>query len=91
MISDEQIRKIILRQIDKDEKPGDRAGGSGHMANKSFRLDGFQVSEKDDNHLEVIYRYTVFVETEFTYHPDNPPEEYRHEKRIVIDRKKVSP
>lgn len=85
MLSKEKIREIIIRKIEADEKPGEQIGGSGHLAHKSYRLDGFKIKELNNKQLEITYRYTVFVETEFTYLPDNPPYEYIHETTIVID------
>ena len=34
---------------------------------------------------EIPYSYTVFVETEFTYYPDNPPHEYTREGVARVD------
>ena len=85
MIQKEKIREIIIRQIEAGEKPGEQSGGSGHLAYKSYKLDGFDVTPLENNLIKVTYRYTIFVETEFTYLPDNPPGEYPYEKEIIID------
>ena len=85
MLSEEKIRDILIRRIEADEKPGEQAGGSGHLAYKSYRLDGFEIKKLDNARLEVKYRYTVFIESEFTVLPDNPPHEYHHAKVVVMD------
>jgi len=85
MLSREKIRDILIRKIEADEKAGEQTGGSGHLAFKSYRLDGFDTKELDNARTEVTYRYTVFIETEFTVLPDNPLHEYNYEKVMVID------
>ncbi|NOX85175.1 MAG: hypothetical protein GXO86_04285 [Chlorobi bacterium] len=86
MLTKEKIREIIIRQIESDEKPEEQAGGSGHLAFKSFKLNGFDTKQLDNSRTEVKYRYTVFIETEFTVLPDNPPREYKYKKTIIIDK-----
>lgn len=85
MLSEQEIKEVIHDKIEKDEKTGERSGGSGHLGEVSYELQDFKTEEVDENHIRITYRYTVFVETEFTYNPDNPPHSYRKEKSFVID------
>ena len=79
MISENQIKDIVKQRIESDEKLGDQAGGSGHLGNVSYRVDSIESREIEGGKLEIIYKYTLITETEFTYYPDNPPYESAHE------------
>lgn len=85
MPSDREILKVIKHVIDKDEKIGYNTGGSGHSAYKSYKIENFKTQWISDIKCEIHYSYTVYVETEFTYYPDNPPERYQRSRIITIN------
>lgn len=85
MISKKEIETIIRRQIEKIEKLGDQGSASGHLSNVSYELNDFSLEEMEDGLIRVGYSYTTYVETEFTYDPDNPPYEYPHERVMIIN------
>jgi hypothetical protein len=58
------------------------------MGYVSYELKKYSTRQLTPEQLEIAYTYCTYVETEFTYYPDNPPLESRHNKRFVIDRKK---
>jgi hypothetical protein len=88
MYTEQEILNLIKEKIETDENLGDQSGGSGHMGFKSYKIDGFKTKQLDGANHMIIYQYTVFVETEFTYYPDKPPQEYTYEKTMIINRKK---
>ena len=85
MFTKDEILEIINKQIGADEKLGDQAGGSGHMGFVSYNLDEYKTKQISKDILEITYKYTIFIETEFTYYPDNPPMEYPRKKVISVD------
>ena len=89
MIPKSKIEKIVTRVINRDEKLGHGVGGSGHSSHTSFVINtlGNPVKRKYKKKVawEISYTYTVLVETEFTYYPDNPPHEYSYKKSIIVD------
>ena len=84
-----KIEKIVTRVITRDEKLGHRAGGSGHSGHTSFVINTLgnpkKIKFKGRTAWEVTYDYTISIETEFTYYPDNPPREYQYRKTITLD------
>ena len=78
------IREKIEGLIAKDHKLGASSGGSGHLGHTSFILDNLEISENEER-FDVSYVYTVFIETEFTYYPDNPPYETQYRKKLMLD------
>ncbi len=86
MLKKEAIKAIIRKQIEKDERLGDQVGGSGHSSFVSYTIKDYETKPLENNALKIKYSYEVTVETEFTYYPDNPPQVYKHEKTIVVDR-----
>lgn len=85
MLSKEEIENIVRKQIESDEKTGMQTGGSGHSSFVTYKIDDIKTRALKNNKLEIEYRYTIFVETEFTYYPDNPPHEYQHSKKIIYN------
>ena len=85
MFTDKEIDEIINQKISDDEKLGDQAGGSGHMGFVSYKINHFKTRQISPQQLEITYSYTLYVETEFTYYPDNPPMEYPHEKTMIVN------
>ena len=85
MFTKEEIAEIIKKKITEDEKPGEQTGGSGHLGYKSFEIKNIETKEIENNKVKIIYDYIVTVETEFTYYPDNPPYQYPHKKKIIIN------
>ncbi|MBN1926460.1 MAG: hypothetical protein JW798_11550 [Prolixibacteraceae bacterium] len=77
----------IKEAIEKEHKTGMQAGGSGHMGFVSYTLNDFKVSFLNDNTKEITFQYTIYVETEFTYEPDNPPYSYPYCKKIHLNSK----
>ncbi len=88
MISREEIENIINAQIKSIEKIGDQGSSSGHMSYVSFQLNDFNYSNIDSGNIKVKYSYTKYIETEFTYYPDNPPLEYHYSRLLIIDKSK---
>ncbi len=87
MLSESEIIEIINHKIELDEGTGYKEGGSSHLSYKSFQMNSFETSRISLQETEIIYRYTVYVETEFTYFPDNPPTEYQYKKMILVNSK----
>ena len=86
-LSKEKIAEIIHQKITRDERPGEQVGGSGHLGYKSFELKSIETTELANDSIQVVYDYLVTIETEFTYYPDNPPTEYLHRKKIILNSK----
>lgn len=82
---DSEIREIIWKQIEKDEKPGEHVGGSGHLGQVDCWIGGVDEPRRLAEGWEITYRYTISVTTEFAIYPDNPPQETVFEKTILID------
>ncbi|MBN2412457.1 hypothetical protein JXQ31_12270 [candidate division KSB1 bacterium] len=89
MYTDKEILEIIDQKITADEKLGEQAGGSGHLGFVSYQINYFKTRQISPQRLEIAYSYTVYVESEFTYYPDNPPKPYTHDKKIMVNRDKV--
>ena len=91
MLSEETIGEIVKGKIERDESLGEQVGGSGHLGYKSYKIDYISEPEKTQTPnkelFKITYKYTIYIETEFTYYPDNPPHEYKSRKTIFIDRK----
>lgn len=83
--NNDDIKKIVLKQIEMDVSPGEHVGGSGHLGHVDYKIDSVDEPKKVPEGWEITYRYTVSVTTEFTIYPDNPPRENGYEKTIVID------
>ena len=75
MYTEKEIEDLVKQRIEADEKLGDQAGGSGHLSHVSYRIDSIKSKEIEGNKLEITYTYTLLIESEFTYYPDNPPYE----------------
>ena len=89
MLPKAKIEKIVERVITRDEKLGRSTGGSGHSGYTSYVINTlgnpFKIKYQGKDAWEITYDYTITVETEFTYYPDNPPKEYQYKKAIIID------
>jgi len=82
----EELRKIVDSHIRGRERLGEQAGGSGHLGYVSYALGEIGEPVRGEGGVwEIPYSYTVLVETEFTYYPDNPPHEYRREGVARVD------
>ena len=88
MFKKQEILELIKQKINTDHNLGDKTGGSGHKGFVDYRIDDFETRELSSNCIEITFSYRIFVETEFTYYPDNPPMEYPYVKKIVVDREK---
>jgi hypothetical protein len=85
-MTESEIREIVEQKIRSVVEPGEQTGSSGHLGFVEFRVDSLAINPMDRGRVKVDYTYTVFIETEFTYYPDNPPHEYKYGQSIVIDR-----
>ena len=83
---EDKIEQAIKQYIESTHKLGDQAGGSGHMSNVSYNIDEFNFKEQADGNIELMFKYTLITETEFTYYPDNPPYEDHYEKQLLLNR-----
>ena len=88
MFSKEELHEIVKQEIESGEKLGSQRGGSGHLGYVSYSLEEVKTSQLTGGNIEIHYRYTLSVETEFTVYPDNPPLEYSKSKVIVVDKNK---
>ena len=52
------------------------------MGFSSYKITDFRTKQISADLLEISYRYSIIIETEFTYYPDNRPMEYPHKKVI---------
>ena len=87
LFNNDEIRKIVWKQIENDVSQGEQVGGSGHLGHVDCKIDSIDSPRKVPEGWEITYRYTVSVTTEFTIYPDNPPRENGYEKTIVINKK----
>ncbi|UCE13566.1 MAG: hypothetical protein JSV04_15480 [Candidatus Heimdallarchaeota archaeon] len=86
MFSEAELKRLINAKIATDEDLGEQVGGSGHLGFSSYEINFISDPVKKNNKTwKITYEYTVFVETEFTYYPDNPPYEYQYRKTIFVD------
>jgi len=79
------FKKIVGQYIESVEDLGEKAGGSGHLGFKSFGLDEISEPEKVPEGWKVSFKYTIYIESEFAYDPDNPPPSYPHTGTITVD------
>jgi len=89
MLTKEQIETAVHGQIEKDEKLGDQAGGSGHLSYVDYTIDQISEPMDKDGGWEVEYSYTVVITTEFTIEPDNPPYRYPKSGKVLIDKESL--
>ena len=82
----ETIEQLVNQQISKTETLGSRSGGSGHMGHTSYRIDEIKTKQLEGDKTKISFTYTLIVETEFTYYPDNPPYESSYSGVIVVDK-----
>ncbi len=89
MITESKLKDIVKAKITQDEDLGDQVGGSRHLGYVSYVIDSIHKPERVQTDVcdewKISYDYTLIVETEFTYYPDNPPREYKYRKTIIID------
>jgi len=86
MLTDKEILDIIKRKIESDENLGEKHGGSGHLGYVSYKIKDYQIQQISQERFKITYRYCLYVETEFTYYPDNPPMEYNYQKALIVNR-----
>ena len=80
----EELEILVRQDIEKHEKLGDQAGGSGHMAHVSYEIRSIDSRTLGKNRIKVFYSYVTYTETEFTYYPDNPPYENYVEREMEV-------
>ncbi|PLX06139.1 MAG: hypothetical protein C0596_16780 [Marinilabiliales bacterium] len=85
MIKQDKIKEIILQYLNKEEEAGNSSGGSGHMAFKSVGSIEIIDTIFQKIQTQIIFKYRVTIETEFTYYPDNPPYFYDYKQSILIN------
>lgn len=88
MFSSTEIEDIINAHIKAIEKTGDRGSSSGHLSSVSIILNKFSYRSIENESIKIQYSYTKYIETEFTYYPDNPPHEYHISREMIIDKNK---
>ncbi|MBU1099110.1 MAG: hypothetical protein KKA84_01810 [Bacteroidetes bacterium] len=88
MITEEEIEAIVKSKIERDEKLGEQSGGSGHFGYVSYKLNEIKTNVLPGDQLQIDYHYTTYIETEFTYEPDNPAYEYPHHISIIVNGEK---
>lgn len=86
--TDKEILSIISSYIENIEKIGYQSGGSGNMGYVDYKIDKYEIKDLSGDNYEIKFDYKIFIETEFTYYPDNPPYEYSHCRTIIINSKK---
>ncbi|MHA2226713.1 MAG: hypothetical protein ACXAC8_15990 [Candidatus Hodarchaeales archaeon] len=86
MFPEAELSKIVEAFINKEENLGEQRGSSGHLSYISYRLDKVGKPKKIRSGVwEINFTYSLLVETEFSYYPDNPPHEYKHKGTITIN------
>ena len=79
------IEQLIREKIERQEKPGEYTGGSGHLGSVDYQLESVEPPVLTGEGYRINYRYTRIITTEFTYEPDNPPYRILVEGYIIID------
>ena len=69
------IEFAIRKEISKMRKLGEHAGGSGHLAYRSFiefeLSDPKEIEYKGKEVIEIICKYDIYTETEFLHPPED--------------------
>jgi len=79
------IERAVCKDIEEKEQLGDQASSSGHLSFVSYQLDYTKEPLLTPNGYLVEYGYTLIIETEFTYYPDNPPYENKRTGQILLE------
>ena len=85
-ITEKKLMELIDLAIKASEKLGDQHGGSGHLQHISYLVTEIKTKQLQKDKLEVWFCYNLYVETEFTYLPENPPIEYIKTGTIILDK-----
>ncbi|MBN2775977.1 MAG: hypothetical protein JXR31_17105 [Prolixibacteraceae bacterium] len=86
-----EVNQIVKKQIETEHRLGEQAGGSGHLSYVSYRLGNLKIEIKAKREKLVTYWYTLFIESEFTVEPDNPPYEYNYCRSFkIVDRVQIT-
>ncbi|NQU88779.1 MAG: hypothetical protein HQ541_23800 [Mariniphaga sp.] len=80
--------EIVKTKIETDHKIGNQSGRSGHMSYVSYILHDLKIHTAKNENKQITYWYTIYVETEFTYEPDNPPYKYNYCKMFTLTENK---
>lgn len=89
MLSNEELLYQINSWLNESDEAGEKAGGSGHLSMVSFSVDKILRTEQMDDGLLVEYEYTRYIESEFTYYPDNPPYEDKGNGTVIISKEGI--
>ena len=84
MLTDEQIMLKLEPWLNSREEAGEKAGGSRHLSFVSYKVNEILNKEKKPEGWHIDFSYTQYIETEFTYYPDNPPYEYSGKIKILM-------
>jgi hypothetical protein len=91
MFSTSFIHAIVEKIITKSEMINKTSGGSKHLSQKTFKIEEISpllpATHNKLNGWLLSFMYSITVETEFTYYPDNPPYEYKYLKKVLISDK----
>ena len=91
MSLEEKIKKRVNELIKEKRKLGEHAGGSGHLAYRSFtKYDLSALKEiiyNDKVAYELIAEYSIYTETEFLHDPEEDDLYTEHYKdKFVFDK-----
>jgi hypothetical protein len=82
------VLETVTALIARTEQTGEATGGSGHLSHVSFgNVRVTAIEPAGEGRWRVGFSYAIYVETEFTYWPDNPPHEYPKEGEVLVDDK----
>ncbi len=85
MLTEEKTKDIVEAWVQNTNKLGTQTGGSGHLSHVSFRIDSVSPRMLENGTTEISCSYTLMIETEFTYYPDNPPCETPCSATIIVN------
>ncbi|GAB4294773.1 MAG: hypothetical protein Kow0068_19580 [Marinilabiliales bacterium] len=78
----EHEKSLITKKINLIENAGENTGGSSHKSFTTITIDDINIIKETSLEKLIECQYTVIIETEFTYYPDNHPNETTY--KIVI-------
>jgi len=86
-VSTPDFTKLLTDFLSEQEAVGPAAGGSGHLSDISVEITEIHIRENDSGpyQYQVEVEYVKSILTEFTYYPDNPPQEYHYHQTFYFD------
>jgi hypothetical protein len=86
IFTEEHIQRALQHRLDRIENAGEHAGGSGNLGEISVKITKIEPAESvAPLRWRVAFEYTVFVVSEFTSYPDNPPHESHYRSAVLFD------